>query len=85
MTENLQFIMTLASTKLKMSVEEIINAVTYNAACSLYKQDKIGSIELGKQADILIFDIKDHKELVYHFGVNMIDYVIKKGKVIHKR
>lgn len=84
MTENLQFIMTLASTKLKMSVEEIINAVTYNGACAIYKQDVLGSIETGKQADMLIFDMKDHKELVYHFGVNMIDYVIKKGRVIYK-
>jgi imidazolonepropionase len=84
MTENLQFIMTLASTKLKMSAEEIINAVTYNGACAIYKQDKVGSIETGKQADVLIFDMKDHKELVYHFGVNMINYVIKKGKVIYK-
>ena len=83
-TENLQFIMSLASSKLKMSAEEIITAVTHNAACAIYKQDKIGSISEGKQADILIFDMKNHKELVYHFGVNMLSYVIKKGKVIHK-
>ena len=84
MTENLQFIMSLASSKLKMSVEEIINAVTYNGACAVYMQDTVGSIEVGKQADVLVFDMKDYKELVYHFGVNMIEYVIKKGKVIHK-
>ena len=84
MTENMQIIMSLASLKLKMTVEEIINAVTYNSACALYLQDKIGSIETGKQADILIFDMKDYKELVYNFGVNRINYVIKKGQVIHK-
>lgn len=84
MTENLQFIMSLASSKMKMNVEEIINAVTYNGACALYLQDKVGSIEKGKQADMLVFDMKDQNELVYHFGVNMIEYVIKKGKVIHK-
>ena len=84
MTENMQIIMSLASLKLKMTVEEIINAVTYNAACALFMQSKIGSIETGKQADILIFDMKDYKELVYNFGVNRINYVIKKGKIIHK-
>ena len=48
MTENIQFIMSLASSKLKMSVEEIINSVTFNGACSIYKQDTVGSIEFGK-------------------------------------
>lgn len=84
-TENLQFIMSLASSKLKMSAEEIITAVTHNAACALYKQERLGSISTGKQADVLIFDMKNHKELVYHFGVNMLSYVIKKGKVIYKQ
>lgn len=83
-TENIQFIMSIASSKLKMSVEEIVTAVTYNAACAINKQDVLGSISEGKQADILVFDMKNHKELVYHFGVNMLSYVIKKGKVIYK-
>ncbi len=84
MTENLQFIMSLASSKLKMKVEEIINAVTYNSACAIYKQDKIGSLEIGKQSDMLVMDMKNYKELVYHFGVNTINYVIKKGKIVYK-
>ena len=84
MTENLQFIISLASSKLKMKAEEIINAVTYNGACAIYKQDKVGSIDTGKQADILVMDMKNYKELVYHFGVNTIQYVIKKGKIVFR-
>lgn len=84
MTENLQMIMSLASIKLKMSSEEILNAVTINAAFALNMEDKVGSIECGKQADILIFDMPSYNYLVYNFGVNNLDTVIKKGKVIYK-
>jgi len=79
-TENLQAIMSLASLKLKMSAEEIINAVTYNAAHSLLLQNSHGSIEKGKYADLLIFDFPSYKDLLYHFGVNGIESVFKKGK-----
>jgi imidazolonepropionase len=85
MTENLQLIMSIASSKLKMTAEEIINAVTYNAACSLFIQNKAGSIEEGKQADIGIFDMSSYKELLYHFGVNQLECLVKKGKIVYKK
>jgi imidazolonepropionase len=81
MTENLQMIMSLASLKLKMSAEEIINAVTYNAAHSLFLQNSFGSLEKGKFADILIFDFPSYKDLLYHFAVNGLEFVFKKGKL----
>lgn len=81
-TENLQMIMTLASIKLRMKSEEIINAVTYNAACALNRQYSLGSISEGKQADLCIFDCSSYKDLTYHFGVNMLTHVIKKGRVV---
>ncbi len=84
MTENLQIIMSLASLKLKMNADEILNAVTINAAFALNMEDKVGSIETGKQADMNIFDIPDYKFIVYNFGVNNIEMVIKKGKIIYK-
>ncbi|MBS1552218.1 MAG: imidazolonepropionase, partial [Bacteroidetes bacterium] len=84
MTENLQMIMSLASLKLKMNADEILNAVTINAAFALNMEDKVGSIETGKQADLNIFDIPDYKFIVYNFGVNNIEMVIKKGKIIYK-
>jgi imidazolonepropionase len=84
MTENLQMIMSLASIKLRMSAEEIINAVTINAAYAIGIENLAGSIEEGKQADLLLFDMPSYKYLLYNFGVNNIDSVIKKGKVIYK-
>lgn len=83
MTENLQTIMSLASLKLKMSAEEILNAVTINAAFALGMQNSIGSIEKYKQADLLIFEMPSYKYLIYNFGVNNLETVIKKGKVIY--
>jgi imidazolonepropionase len=81
-TENMQIIMSLASVKLKMTAEEILNAVTINAAYALYMQELIGSIEENKQADILIFDFANYRDLLYHFGINQIEKVIKKGKIV---
>jgi imidazolonepropionase len=83
MTENMQTIMSLASLKLKMSAEEILSAVTINAAYSLFLQNKLGSIETGKQADLLIFDFNYYKDLLYHFGINQLQTVIKKGKIVY--
>lgn len=80
MTENLQIIMSLASINLKMNAEEILNAVTINAAFAINMEKTIGSIEPGKQADLLIFDMPSYKYLVYNFGVNNLETVIKKGK-----
>jgi len=85
MTENMQVIMSLASVKMKMTAEEILNAVTINAAYAVYMQDIVGSIEVGKQADILIFDFPNYRDLIYHFGINQIEKVVKKGKIVVER
>ncbi len=81
MTENIQIIMSLASIKMRMSVEEIINAVTINAAYAINFQNLAGSIEVGKQADIIIFDTPSYKDIIYNFGTNQIKTVIKRGKL----
>lgn len=80
MSENMQMMMSLASTQMKMSAEEIITSVTINPAYSLGLEDRIGSIEPGKQADILVFDIPSYKYIIYNFGVNNLECVIKKGR-----
>jgi imidazolonepropionase len=82
MSENIQLVMSLAAQKMKMSVNEIINAVTVNAAASLNISDRVGSIEIGKQADLLIFDMPSYEHLIYHFGVNQLESVIKNGEMI---
>lgn len=81
-TENMQLIMTLASLKMKMTPEEVITAVTINAACSLLKQDTIGTLEVGKKADIAIFNAPNLDYIIYHYGINHIDTVIKNGKIV---
>ncbi len=81
-TESLQSTMTFACFGLKMMPEEIINALTINAACALGRENDIGSIEVGKRADITIFDAKNLNHLIYHFGVNTVEKVIKNGVVV---
>jgi imidazolonepropionase len=82
MTENIQLVMSLGVQMLKMNIEEVVNAVTVNAAAALGISHNIGTIETGKQADLLIFDVPDYKHIMYHFGVNTLKTVIKKGKII---
>ena len=82
-TEAMPPILVLACLALGMSVEEAITAATLNAAHSLARADRIGSLEEGKQADIQVLDIPDHNHLVYHFGVNHVKVVVKKGIVVH--
>ncbi|MCC7159156.1 MAG: imidazolonepropionase [Ignavibacteria bacterium] len=84
MSENIQLVMSMAVQLLKMNVEETINAVTINAAAALGVSHNIGSIETGKQGDVLIFDTPNYKDILYHFGVSQLEYVIKRGEVIHK-
>ena len=80
---NIQFIMQLAALKMKMSIEEIISAVTLNSAFALGLSDKIGSIEIGKEASFAIFNAKDISELIYHIGYNLNKFTISKGKIIY--
>jgi imidazolonepropionase len=83
-TESMQMIMALACYNMKMTPSEALSAATLNAACAIQRQDDIGSIENGKKADILIFDIPNFNFLPYQFGVNLIDQVIKNGKIVFK-
>jgi imidazolonepropionase len=81
-SENLPFMTTLASLHYRMTAAEAITAVTVNAACAIGKQDKIGRLEPGLQADMVIWDMEDYREMPYHYAVNLVSQVIKKGKVI---
>ena len=81
-TENMQMIIQLACLKMQMSPAEAITAATFNAACAIGLQNTIGSLETGKQADVLILDCPNHQFLPYHFGVNLVETVIKKGHIL---
>ncbi len=80
--DSMQFIITLACLQMKMTIAEAITASTINAAYALERGDVTGSLEIGKQADILIMDMPSYQYLPYHFGSNNVEKVIKKGKII---
>jgi len=78
---NLQLAMSMGYIKYRMTPEEVLTAVTINAASSCGLEKKIGTLELGKQADIVIWDAPDMEMLVYRFGSNLAHTVIKRGQV----
>jgi len=80
-TTNLPLIMSLGCTAMKMTPEEVWSAVTLNAAAAVGLVDKVGSISRGKQADLIIWDVPNHRLVPYHYGVNLVKTVIKAGKV----
>ena len=76
--------MAIACRYQKLLPSEAFNAATINAAFAVASGEKVGSIETGKQADILIFDTKDFREIAYEFGGSLVDKVIKKGKMVER-
>ncbi len=83
MTESLPLIMTMGCTMFKMTPEEVIKAVTINAAKSIDREKEIGSLDIGKNADLIILDIPNYKYFPYHFGVDHVEIVIKKGQIVY--
>ena len=82
-TENLPLVGAMACTQMKMLPAEAVNALTLNAAAALRRSDRLGSLEPGKQADIVICDVPDYRHLFYHFGINHVSRVIKRGRMVH--
>lgn len=81
---NLNFIMSLAALKMKMSIEETISAVTINAAKALNRNHQTGSIEIGKKADFAVFDTDDYADIIYNVGKNLCCLTVKDGNIIYK-
>lgn len=81
-TINLQFVMNLACMNMGMTMEEVITATTLNAACAVNRGDIVGSIEAGKQADLVILDVANYKQMQYFYGMNHVHSVIKKGELV---
>lgn len=84
-SENLQFVMQIGAAHLKMTPKEVFKAVTINAAKAIDRHHEIGSIEVGKKADISVFDAPNMPYFLYHFGVNHTNRVYKNGKLVFKR
>jgi imidazolonepropionase len=82
--ESMQFIIALACRYMRLTPAEAIAAATLNAAYALGLGDRVGSLETGKKADILVLDIPNYRHLGYHFGVNLVERVIKSGQVLYR-
>jgi len=83
-TESVPTIAQLAVFELGLTVEEVLTAVTLNAAASLALADEIGSIEVGKRADVLVLDAPNLLHLAYHYGVNPVRSVVKSGREVFR-
>ena len=82
MTESMPMVMQLATLQMKMTVEEALTASTLNGAASLRMANDIGSIEVGKRADLVLLDAPNYLHLVYHFGVNLVRAVFVDGRYL---
>jgi imidazolonepropionase len=80
--ENMQFAIALGCRYLRLTPAQAIAAATINAAAAIGRADQIGSIEVGKQADLIILTENDYRHLGYRFGANLVQTVIKRGKVV---
>lgn len=80
-TESMQFAIALACRGMKLTPAQAIAAATINAAYAIRREDRVGSLEIGKEADMLILSVPDYRQLGYRFGTNLVKKVIKRGRV----
>ena len=80
---NIQLVMNLACLKYRMTPEEMLTAVTLNAAAAIGLAEKVGSVEPGKQADLVLWNAPDLDYLGYRMGSNLVNTVIKNGNIAH--
>ena len=84
-TVSMPMILSLACTELRMTPAEALVAATINPAYSLRQHGRVGSLEVGKYADLAAFDVADYREIPYYFGVNLCKMTMKRGVVIAPR
>jgi len=84
-SQNMQMAIALACRNMNLTAAEAITATTINAAHALRLESDIGSLETGKSADLLVISVPDYREIPYHFGVNLVELVMKRGAVVVKK
>jgi imidazolonepropionase len=84
-TVSMPMILSLACAQLRMTPAEAIAAATINPAYSLRHHARVGSLEAGKYADLVAFDVADYREIPYYFGVNLVSMTMKRGVIIHSK
>ena len=78
-TISMPLVMNLACISMKMTPAESLSAATYNAACAIKSEDKVGSLEKGKLGDVVLWDAKNYQEIQYFFGVNHVTVCLEEG------
>jgi imidazolonepropionase len=84
-TVNMQIILSIACSRMKLTPAEAITAATINGAHALGAAERLGSIEEGKQADVVLMNVSDYREVPYFFGVNHCVVTVKKGNIVINR
>jgi imidazolonepropionase len=84
-TLSMAMILSIACTHMRMSPAEAIVAATINPAYSLRRQDRVGSLEVGKYADLAAFDVASYREIPYYFGVNLCSLTMKRGAILYRK
>jgi imidazolonepropionase len=78
-------VLSLACTFMRMSPAEAISAATINGAHAVRRAHRVGSLEAGKQADVIVMNATDYREVPYYFGVDLVALTIKRGAVIYRQ
>ena len=82
MSSSMPLMMTIACTQMHVTPEEAISASTLNGAAALGLSHEIGSIEIGKEADIVLYDVPNYRHIPYHYGSNHVWKIVKNGTVL---
>ena len=85
MCESMQVMMAIATLQMKMTSAESLVAATINAAHSVERSSELGALEVGKKADIVVFDAPNHKYFAYHYGINLAEKVFKGGELVAEK
>ena len=80
----MQAVVALACSRMGLTAAEAIAAATINGAYALGCADRVGSLEPGKSADLLLLEVSDYRELARQFGANLVRLTMKRGKPIYK-
>lgn len=84
-TNSISLMLSLAVMKMQMTLNEAVTAVTLNGAAALGRADRLGSLEVGKQGDIVLLDYPDYRFLIYHTAKNIVHSVIKNGQLVYEK
>ena len=85
MCESMQMMMSIATLQMKMTSAEALVGATINAAHAIERAGEVGSLEVGKRADLVVFDAPNHRHFAYHYGVNLAEQVYKGGRLVAEK